>query len=62
MYRYFIFFNFILKNGSGGIGNMETNVNFKISGINDVKKIEKSILDENEDYMQVLINNFIRLE
>lgn len=60
MYKYFISYTFFLNNGSYGVGNIESTVDGEIEGLNDIKVIEKSILDGYEDCRQVIINNYIQ--
>ncbi|HDK7186763.1 TPA: hypothetical protein PTV74_002120 [Clostridium botulinum] len=59
MNKYFIFYNFILKDGRVGIGNMETEINTDITCLDVIKAIEKSVLDANKEYEKVIINNYI---
>lgn len=59
MYKYFISYNFILEDGRVGIANMETSISTGIACLDDIKAIEKSVIDENDGYSKVIINNYI---
>lgn len=61
MHRYFIFYTFFLNDGSCGVGNMETNISVEITSIDEIKAIEKSVLDEHKDYKKVIVSNYIEL-
>lgn len=58
LYKYFISYSFAFGNGMG-FGNTETHTDFKIRGIDDIKKISRSIeKDFNYPEGSVVIMNF----
>lgn len=59
MSKYFISYDFFLKDGGQGAANMETENNTGITCLDDVKVIEKSILNDNKNYEKVTIKNYI---
>lgn len=62
MSKYFISYNFLLKDGSHAMGNAETDISTGINCLKDIEAIECSILNRHKNYEAVIINNYIELE
>lgn len=58
MKRYFLYYSFVSKDGKTGQGNTEVKCN-KIKCLKDIRDIERCILEDNKDFIQVAISNFI---
>lgn len=61
-YEYFVSFSFQHKNSSFGNGNQAILTDNKLTIIDHIRQIEKTILNENPDLTSVVINNFILFE
>ena len=61
-YEYFIAFNFIDSSGEFYHANQSISINYKISSMKHIRKIEDILMIENPSYVSVVINNFILLE
>jgi NCAIR mutase (PurE)-related protein len=58
MKRYFLYYSFVSKDRKTGQGNTEVRCK-KIKCLKDIRDIEKCILEENKEFIQVAISNFI---
>ena len=60
-YEYFIAFNFIDSSGVFYHANQSISINYKISSMKHIARIEDTLMIENPSYVSVVINNFILL-